>query len=333
MNTSHDTKPGRFWSFAASPVVQAFAVATILSLVIAAILGTDGFPFDRPAVATTDMGPNLAIQIVQIPVDLILIGVAFLVTRRRPAVDFDARTPPSPVARRETVGLLAYGAVVLVFGSWLGLGLHLHGSVFGPTEDVSRDTVYIWASYNFVFLAVIPYLTFRKRGYNNRALCLTSDNLRNDTVLIVAILVLESIVELTTFPDIFALSPGQLVIGIPATLVLHLLGTGIPVMIFVYAILFPRYMKLTGSAPAAVVLGALTYASLHVFEYWTVYDSLRNAILSLLFVFLQFAFPGLIKSFLTLRTGNAWVHLWGYHAIAPHVTVDTPLIVRIFQIR
>jgi hypothetical protein len=41
----------------------------------------------------------------------------------------------------------------------------------------------------------------------------------------------------------------------------------------------------------------------------------------------------MIKSYLTLRTGNAWVHLWAYHAIAPHVTSDTPIVVKIFGIR
>ncbi len=60
---------------------------------------------------------------------------------------------------------------------------------------------------------------------------------------------------------------------------------------------------------------------------------MTNGILTLIFVFLQFSFPGLIKSFLTSRTGNAWVHLWAYHAIAPHVTVDTPHIVRVFGIK
>jgi hypothetical protein len=28
-----------------------------------------------------------------------------------------------------------------------------------------------------------------------------------------------------------------------------------------------------------------------------------------------------------------WVHLWAYHAVAPHVTVDTPHVVKIFGIR
>jgi hypothetical protein len=122
---------------------------------------------------------------------------------------------------------------------------------------------------------VIPYLVFRRRGYDNRAMCLKSENLKNDTILIIAVLVFEGIVELATFPDLFSLSASQLFIGMPVTLILHLLGTGIPVMIFVYAILFPRYMKLTGSPASAVVFGALTYAWLHIFEYWTEYDSLR----------------------------------------------------------
>lgn len=86
---------------------------------------------------------------------------------------------------------------------------------------------------------------------------------------------------------------------------------------------------LPGSAPRF----GLQISGLHLLEYWTVYDTFTHGILSVVFVFLQFAYPGLIKSVLTLRTGNAWVHLWAYHAIAPHVTVDTPLIVRVFGIQ
>jgi len=77
----------------------------------------------------------------------------------------------------------------------------------------------------------------------------------------------------------------------------------------------------------------LTYAYLHMFEYWPIYDSLTNGALTIIFLLLQFAFPGLVKSFLTLRTGSAWVHLWAYHAVAPHVTVGTPHIIRVFGIR
>lgn len=67
--------------------------------------------------------------------------------------------------------------------------------------------------------------------------------------------------------------------------------------------------------------------------YWAVYDSVTNSMLTIIFLFLQFGPPGLVKSYLTWKTGNAWVHLWAYHAVAPHVTVDTPHLVKVFGIR
>ena len=333
MSSSPAANTPRFWSFASNRAVQIFAAATILSLVVAAAMGAGGFPFDRPTVGTTDRAQNISMQVVLIVFALVLIALAFWLTRKRAAVDFDSRTPEKAVAKREAMLLLIYGTAVLFVGSQFGIGMHLHGAIFGPTQDVVPREVYVWAGYNFLFFAVIPYLIFRSRGYDHGAMCLKSENPRNDTVLIIAVLVLESAGELTTFPGLFSLNASQWTIGMPVTFVLHLLGTGIPVMIFVYALLFPRYVKATGSGASAVVYGALTYAWLHIFEYWTVYDSVTNGILTLIFVFLQFSFPGLIKSFLTLRTGNAWVHLWAYHAIAPHVTVDTPHIVRVFGIR
>jgi hypothetical protein len=49
-----------------------------------------------------------------------------------------------------------------------------------------------------------------------------------------------------------------------------------------------------------------------------------------MFVLLQYLGPGIIKSVLTPRTGNAWVHAMNYHAVAPHALVDTPLTVKVF---
>lgn len=87
------------------------------------------------------------------------------------------------------------------------------------------------------------------------------------------------------------------------------------------------------SPVTAFLLGAASYPAIHVFESWTRYDSLLHSTLSVIVVFLIFFPPGMMKSFLTLRTGNAWVHVWGFHAISPHVTIDTRLIVRDFNIR
>jgi hypothetical protein len=90
---------------------------------------------------------------------------------------------------------------------------------------------------------------------------------------------------------------------------------------------------LTGSATTTVLLGGLTYALMHIVEGWSAFDSPRDVALSLIFVVLGYLGPGMIKTFITLRTGNAWVHAFGYHAIAPHVLIDTPLIVQAFSVR
>jgi hypothetical protein len=94
----------------------------------------------------------------------------------------------------------------------------------------------------------------------------------------------------------------------------------------------PRYLKLTGSFVSTVLLGGLTYAAMHLVEGWSSFDTPADTALSLIFVVFGYFGPGMIKSVLTLRTGNAWVHAIGYHAIAPHVVVDTPLIVKAFGI-
>jgi hypothetical protein len=65
-------------------------------------------------------------------------------------------------------------------------------------------------------------------------------------------------------------------------------------------------------------------------EDYEVRDTLRRAMRALLLVaehddpaiFARIG-PGMFKSFVTPRTGNAWVHALGYHAVAPHVVVGT----------
>jgi hypothetical protein len=81
-----------------------------------------------------------------------------------------------------------------------------------------------------------------------------------------------------------------------------------------------------------VLLGGLTYALMHIVERWSAFDTPRDTVLSLIFVVIGYLGPGMIKSYITLRTGNAWVHALAYHIVAPHVIIDTPLIVRAFGI-
>jgi len=190
----------------------------------------------------------------------------------------------------------------------------------------------MWASYNFIVFAVMPYLYFRRR-YTSTQLNLRSTDRRNDILLILIVLVIESAVELSVFDkNLFGLTVRQQLLGAPLSFVIFFIGTVLPTMVLIYSILLPRYLKLTRSAISTVLLGGLTYAAMHLVEGWSVFDSPRHTALSLIFVLFQYFGPGMIKSVLTLRTGNAWVHAIGYHAIAPHVIVDTPLVVEIFGI-
>ena len=129
------------------------------------------------------------------------------------------------------------------------------------------------------------------------------------------------------------MSARQLLIAAPLSFGVFMIGTVLPTMVLIYAILVPRYLKLTGSFATTVLLGGVTYAAMHIVEGWSMFSTPRNGALSLTFVVLQYFGPGMIKTFLTLRTGNAWVHAIGYHAIAPHVVVDTPLMAKVFGLR
>jgi hypothetical protein len=269
----------------------------------------------------------------------VLMLLAYLLTRKRVIPDMAARAPERRVAGRETALVLAYAALAQVGGWIVGIALgyrpfsfHIAGAVFGCSVTPGPAEVWIWALYNFVVFAVAPYLYFRRR-YTSTALNLRSTNRRNDALLIIIVLAIESAFELSIFDqNILSLSPHQALLGAPLSFAVFFVGTVLPTMVLIYAILLPRYLKLTGSAISTVLLGGLTYAAMHIVEGWSAFDSPRDTALSLIFVLLTYFGPGMIKSVLTLRTGNAWVHALGYHAVAPHVIVDAPLVVKIFGI-
>src|SRR6266511_3251274 len=170
--------------------------------------------------------------------------------------------------------------------------------------------------------------------YRGDQLNLRSTDRRNDALVIVVILVVESIVEvLTVSSAFFDLSPTQMLIGAPLAFVLYFAGTVLPTMIFIYAILLPRFVKLTGSAVTAAILGGVAYTLAHFLDAWLVFSSASAVLLSVIFLFFQYFGPGLIKSVLTLRTGNAWVHAIAYHSVAPHVLVDGPHVVHVFGVK
>jgi hypothetical protein len=269
---------------------------------------------------------------------VLMFGLVALLTRKRHVPDLAQRAPEGSIARRETLAIWAYVAVVMVAGRLIGqhlfgegVAMHLNGSLVGATRVQSPIEVYTWAAYNGILLAVIPYVVFRMRGYSNQQLNLKSANLKSDVLVIAVVLAFSAGMDMMG-PNIFQLTRHQQLVGGLLSFWLHLFGTDLPVMIVIYSILMPRYFKLF-SPMTAYLLGAVSYPTMHIFESGTRYDSIVAAALSLTFVYLLFIPAGLMKSFLTWRTGNAWVHMWAYHAISPHVTVDTRLIVSDFKIK
>jgi hypothetical protein len=321
--------------------VQAALLLWIAGSLAVFPLSRGTLPFDWPGATKTAIAAQVISPVVTVAAFLLLMGLVYFLTRRREIPNLAARAPARAVALRELLWLWTYGAGVMAAGQLIGvrlfgagLGLHLNGSLFGATRVQAPAEVWTWTIYNFVFFAVLPYIVFRARGYSREALNLKSANLGNDTLVVVVVLAIMCALDLTLGPLLKTGFTGhQILEGGAISFVVHLLGTGLPVMVFIYAIMMPRYMKLTESVAATTLLGALSYGVVHLLEYWTVYDSPPHSVLSVIFVLLTFVPPGLVKSYLTLRTGNAWVHLWAFHAISPHVTIDTRLIIRDFSIR
>jgi hypothetical protein len=321
-------------------VVGVTALGWVALSGIALALAGDSPPFDRPALA----GVSTLTQIINGWLNLlgasILILITYLMTRRRTVPDMAARAPERRQAIRE-VGLIAGYIVVaqgcgFVLGHTLGahaISLHLPGSLFGTSNPPTAGWVFVWAAYNFIAYAALPYVYFRRRGYSNEQLNLRSVDRGADLRLIIVILAVESLFELTLFgKDLFALSGSQAAQAIVASFAINFVGTVLPIAILIFGILLPRLHRITGSTPATVVLGGLTYAAVHFFDGWTNFSTIRAGVLSVIFLVLQYFGPGMIKTVLTLRTGNTWVHVWSYHAIAPHATIDAPTVVKPFHI-
>jgi hypothetical protein len=323
-----------------APAALLIGIAVWLVLNALALLLAGGvLPFERPALASLPFVAQMSFPTVGLVEIAVLMAVVWLLTRRRAIPDVAARAPERAQAARETAQLLAWAAAGQA-GGWLigpALGIrpfsfHLAGMLVGCQIPPTPREALIWAGYNFVVFAVIPYLWFRRR-YSPTELNLRSVAPGNDLLVILVVGAIETASELVAFPGVFNLTPHQAGLAMPLAFLLFGLGTVLPTMVLIYCILIPRYLKLTGSFTATVMLGGLTYAAMHIVEGWSNFSSPRDAALSLIFVLLTYVGPGMFKSFVTLRTGNAWIHAIAYHSIAPHVVVDAPLVAKIFTIR
>jgi hypothetical protein len=324
---------------AVRPAIQVAAVLWIVANVAVLLLAGGFLPFDRPAVANMPFIQQVALPTFGLIEIFVLMAVVYLLTGRRVIPDIAARAPGRARAASETAFLLGYAAFGQLGGWLLGPALgyrpfsfHIAGTVFGCSVPPSVGELWTWAIYNFAVFAVVPYLWFR-RSYSATQLNLRSTDRMNDLLVIVVVMVIESLVELGAFPGIFQLSTRQILTAAPLAFGVFMIGTVLPTMVLIYAILVPRYLKLTGSGTTTVLLGGVTYAAMHIVEGWSVFNTPRDIALSLIFVVLQYFGPGMMKTVITLRTGNAWVHAIAYHALAPHVVVDAPLIAKVFGLR
>lgn len=234
----------------------------------------------------------------------LLMAVVHLLTRRRVVPDIATRAPARPVALSETLVVLAYGVLAMLGGfllghalGWHAFGFHLDGMVIRTHQEVVPGEALCWATYNLVVYAVLPFVVFRRR-YSTEQLSLHSSNRRADLLLVLVVLVLEATVQLSLAnSSILDLQPHQVLLGAPLTFLLGLAGTVLPTMVFIECILVPHYLKLTGSLPATVILGGLTYALLHFFDGWTNLTTATDALLSVLYLLLFYTGPGMFKTF------------------------------------
>ena len=223
--------------------VQTAACLWVVAYVLVLWLAHGALPFDRPAVAGLPFALQMAAPSITLLEVFALMVLVFLLTRRREIPDMAARAPARaalPGAKRSVFSSMpALGQA----GGWLvgpALGFrpfsfHIAGSVFGCTVTPQRAEVWVWALYNFTVFALLPYLHFRRR-YTNSELNLRSSNRRNDALVILVVLAVESVFELLVFnKNILSLSWHQMLLGAPLTFFVFFVGTVLPTMVLIYA--------------------------------------------------------------------------------------------------
>lgn len=223
-----------------------------------------------------------------------------------------------------TVYLVAFTLVL----PWL-FGVRSHLASLGIAEQnagvwamQTSGSVLRWALINFAIFAAIPFLVFRYYfRYPLRSFMLGFSRRWIPYALITGTLSLGAFVTADFFQ-----TPIQ---GHLITLVVMSLGTFIPVMIFTQSLLAPRFALLTKSWIGGAILTGLVYGVYHFNEFYLSWDSGSAIAVSLAWA-MQSAFFGVIKGITTLRTGNAWLHIFNTHT--PHLA-EAPEIHRIFNSR
>ena len=228
------------------------ALAWIALSGLALVLAGDRLPFDRPSVAGHSVRSQILDGSLNLLGALLLIGLAYLITRRRRPPDMAARSPHRRRAALELTVLIGYVGAAMAGGFFLGhalgdhpFGLHLPGSLYGISNPPDARWIMWWAVYNGFVYALVPYLLFRNLGYTPAQLNFTSVDRRGDFRLIVVILVAESVLELATLGSaLFALPAREAVRAIPTSFAVNFVGTVLPIAVIIYGIALPRILRL-----------------------------------------------------------------------------------------
>ena len=229
---------------------------------------------------------------------------------------------------RETIALLVYLIlIVVVIGPALGVRSHIASAGLDDRSlhswgSQTAGSVMLWAGFYFIFVALVPFLIFTLwRGYSLKSLLLSFPEPKKwvPYVLITAVISLGGFVN----PAYFKLP----LWGHLLTFLLFSLGTFIPVMILIQSLLAPRMAILTKSWISGSVLAGLAYGLYHSREFYMEWSSISQVVVSLAWI-MQLAFFGVLKAVSTLRTGNAWIHIFNTHL--SHLT-EAPEVIRIFS--
>jgi len=206
--TALTTRPSTWAADLISHRSVQLAIALWVAGIVAVVLIVHGsLPFNRPSFAGESIVSQVLNQQAQLLEELGLIALIVFLTRKRRIPDIASRAPVVSVSRREVLGMVAYAVGVQALGYALGralgdypISLHLPGTLYGLAGALPPSEVYLWAGYNFVAYAVLPYVFFRSRGYSNEALNLKSSNFWADVRLIAVVLIIESALELAFSP-------------------------------------------------------------------------------------------------------------------------------------
>lgn len=255
-------------------------------------------------------------------VTAVVVGAGLLLARRIRPVD----AASLPIRQPSLELAIALGYLVAMLAGARALGLRTHIAAVGlnhATEHVWHQqtprSVILWAAYFFVAGVVVPLIVLRWRGYDSATNLLKFP--RGGRWIVYCLIA--GAISIGGF-----VSPRYLSLPIEAhalAIVIFSLGTFLPVMVLIQAVIVPRLALVTRSTLTAAILGGLVYGVYHSGEFFM--DWTRDTWLLSAAWLMQFAFFGVLKALTTLHTRSAWIHIFSTHL--PHLA-EAPALADVF---